>query len=41
MIAHTMGVPYPVREVREFCDCHNLWLIEDNCDALEAGTTAA
>jgi CDP-6-deoxy-D-xylo-4-hexulose-3-dehydrase len=34
MIAHTMGVPYPVREVREFCDCHNLWLIEDNCDAL-------
>jgi CDP-6-deoxy-D-xylo-4-hexulose-3-dehydrase len=34
MIAHTMGVPYPVREVREFCDRHNLWLIEDNCDAL-------
>jgi CDP-6-deoxy-D-xylo-4-hexulose-3-dehydrase len=34
MIAHTMGVPYPVREVREFCDQHGLWLIEDNCDAL-------
>jgi len=34
MIAHTMGVPYPVREVREFCDHHSLWLIEDNCDAL-------
>jgi len=34
MIAHTMGVPYAVREVREFCDRHNLWLIEDNCDAL-------
>jgi CDP-6-deoxy-D-xylo-4-hexulose-3-dehydrase len=34
MIAHTMGVPYPVREVREFCDQHSLWLIEDNCDAL-------
>jgi CDP-6-deoxy-D-xylo-4-hexulose-3-dehydrase len=34
MIAHTMGVPYPVREVREFCDRHGLWLIEDNCDAL-------
>ncbi|MGA2278798.1 MAG: lipopolysaccharide biosynthesis protein RfbH [Verrucomicrobiota bacterium] len=34
MIAHTMGVPYAVREVREFCDRHGLWLIEDNCDAL-------
>ena len=34
MIAHTMGVPYPVREIREFCDKHGLWLIEDNCDAL-------
>ncbi len=34
MIAHTMGVPYPVREVREFCDRHRLWLVEDNCDAL-------
>ncbi|MGA2178495.1 MAG: lipopolysaccharide biosynthesis protein RfbH [Verrucomicrobiota bacterium] len=34
MIAHTMGVPYAVREVREFCNRHGLWLIEDNCDAL-------
>ncbi len=34
MMAHTMGVPYPVCEVREFCDRHRLWLIEDNCDAL-------
>ncbi|MBN2506485.1 MAG: lipopolysaccharide biosynthesis protein RfbH [Verrucomicrobia bacterium] len=34
MIAHTMGVPYPVREVRAWCDRHGLWLIEDNCDAL-------
>jgi CDP-6-deoxy-D-xylo-4-hexulose-3-dehydrase len=34
MIAHTMGVPYPVREVRDFCDQHGLWLVEDNCDAL-------
>ncbi|MEI6211562.1 MAG: lipopolysaccharide biosynthesis protein RfbH [bacterium] len=34
MIAHTMGVPFPVREVRAFCDQHRLWLIEDNCDAL-------
>ena len=34
MIAHTMGVPYAVRELRAWCDQHNLWLIEDNCDAL-------
>ena len=34
MIAHTMGVPFPVREVRELCDRNGLWLIEDNCDAL-------
>ncbi|MBK9139508.1 MAG: lipopolysaccharide biosynthesis protein RfbH [Verrucomicrobia bacterium] len=34
MIAHTMGVPYAVRELREWCDQHRLWLIEDNCDAL-------
>jgi CDP-6-deoxy-D-xylo-4-hexulose-3-dehydrase len=34
MIAHTMGVPFPVREMRDFCDRHHLWLIEDNCDAL-------
>ncbi|MDA8117426.1 MAG: lipopolysaccharide biosynthesis protein RfbH [Actinomycetota bacterium] len=34
MIAHTMGVPFPVAEVRELCDRRRLWLIEDNCDAL-------
>jgi CDP-6-deoxy-D-xylo-4-hexulose-3-dehydrase len=34
MIAHTMGVPHPVREVAELCRRHDLWLIEDNCDAL-------
>ncbi len=34
MIAHTMGVPFPVREVRDLCDHYGLWLIEDNCDAL-------
>lgn len=34
MIAHTMGVPFPVAEVKELCRKHNLWLIEDNCDAL-------
>ena len=34
MLAHTMGVPYPVRELRELCNQHGLWLVEDNCDAL-------
>ena len=34
MIAHTMGVPYPARELRELCDRRGLWLVEDNCDAL-------
>ena len=34
MLAHTLGNPYDIKTVREFCDRHNLWLIEDNCDAL-------
>ncbi|MBP9988032.1 MAG: lipopolysaccharide biosynthesis protein RfbH [Ruminococcus sp.] len=34
MIAHTLGNPFNVKAVKEFCDKHNLWLIEDNCDAL-------
>lgn len=34
MIAHTLGNPFDLKKVKEFCDCHNLWLIEDNCDAL-------
>ena len=34
MIAHTMGVPYDAAAVREMCDQHNLWFIEDCCDAL-------
>ena len=34
MIAHTLGNPFDLRAVKEFCDKHNLWLIEDNCDAL-------
>ena len=33
-IAHTLGNPYDINYVKEFCDKHNLWLIEDNCDAL-------
>ena len=34
MIAHTLGNPFPLKEVKKFCDRHHLWLIEDNCDAL-------
>lgn len=34
MIAHSLGNPFDLRSVKEFCDRHNLWLVEDNCDAL-------
>ena len=34
MIAHTLGNPFDLAAVKSFCDTHNLWLIEDNCDAL-------
>lgn len=36
MIAHTLGNPFDLAAVREFCGRHRLWLIEDNCDALGA-----
>jgi CDP-6-deoxy-D-xylo-4-hexulose-3-dehydrase len=34
MAAHTLGNPFDLRAVTEFCRKHDLWLIEDNCDAL-------
>lgn len=34
MLAHTLGNPFDLKAVRQFCDRHGLWLIEDNCDAL-------
>lgn len=34
MIAHTLGNPFDLKAVKAFCDRHNLWLVEDNCDAL-------
>jgi len=34
MMAHTLGNPFDLKTVKEFCTKHNLWLIEDNCDAL-------
>jgi len=33
-LAHTMGNPFDLQKVKDFCDRHNLWLIEDNCDSL-------
>lgn len=34
MIAHTLGNPFNLQGVKDFCKKHNLWLVEDNCDAL-------
>ncbi|MGN0161746.1 MAG: lipopolysaccharide biosynthesis protein RfbH [Lachnospiraceae bacterium] len=34
MIAHTLGNPFDLAAVKSFCDKHELWLVEDNCDAL-------
>ena len=34
MLAHTLGNPFDLQKVKDFCDAHGLWLIEDNCDAL-------
>ena len=34
MIAHTLGNPFDLKAVKDYCDRHGLWLVEDNCDAL-------
>ncbi len=34
MIAHTLGNPFDLTKITKICEEHNLWLIEDNCDAL-------
>jgi CDP-6-deoxy-D-xylo-4-hexulose-3-dehydrase len=34
MVAHTLGNPFDLATVKAFCDKYDLWLIEDNCDAL-------
>ena len=36
MFAHTLGNPFDLSVVKAFCDKHDLWLIEDCCDALGA-----
>ncbi|MBQ3150052.1 MAG: lipopolysaccharide biosynthesis protein RfbH [Clostridia bacterium] len=34
MLAHTLGNPFDLEKVRDFCKKNDLWLVEDNCDAL-------
>ena len=34
MLAHTLGNPFELKNIREFCNRNDLWLVEDNCDAL-------
>ena len=34
MLAHTLGNPFNLKKITEICKKYNLWLIEDNCDAL-------
>lgn len=36
MVAHTLGNPFDIKTVRNFCNKYDLWMIEDNCDALGA-----
>lgn len=36
MVAHTLGNPFDVKKVKEFCVKNNLWLVEDCCDAVGA-----
>ncbi len=34
MVAHTLGNPFDLKRVKDFCEANSLWLVEDNCDAL-------
>jgi len=34
MLAHSLGNPFNIKVVKEICQKHKLWLVEDNCDAL-------
>ena len=36
MLAHTLGNPFDCAAVADFCQRHDLWLVEDCCDALGA-----
>jgi CDP-4-dehydro-6-deoxyglucose reductase, E1 len=41
MMAHTLGNPFDLDTITDFCRRHELWLVEDNCDALGATYTSA
>jgi len=34
MLAHTLGNPFNIKKIKDICEKHDLWLIEDSCDAL-------
>lgn len=34
ILAHTLGNPFNLSEIKKICEKYNLWLIEDNCDSL-------
>lgn len=34
MMAHTLGNPFDVDQIKQICKEHGLWLVEDSCDAL-------
>jgi CDP-6-deoxy-D-xylo-4-hexulose-3-dehydrase len=34
IVAHTLGNPFDIKAIKDFCDKNSLWLIEDNCDSL-------
>jgi CDP-6-deoxy-D-xylo-4-hexulose-3-dehydrase len=38
-LAHSLGNPFDLQAVKQFCETHRLWLIEDNCDSLGATYT--
>jgi CDP-4-dehydro-6-deoxyglucose reductase, E1 len=40
MMAHTLGNPFDIDAVLSFCRANDLWLIEDNCDALGSRYTS-
>jgi CDP-6-deoxy-D-xylo-4-hexulose-3-dehydrase len=34
MLAHTLGNPFDIDAVLDFCHANGLWLVEDNCDGM-------
>ena len=41
MLAHTLGVPFDLDAVMDLVKTHDLWFVEDNCDALGLDRIAA